>query len=226
MHHSYVLSSPDETNHHFSSQYDQAYSPQRATFSPSVHLLRDVFKLLDLDTSLHFALLRLQLIELIRQCTSTPNADITPALDFASTHLAPRAPTNPEFLTDLERTMALLIFPSDNLTPPLSGLLDPDLRQTVAMRVNEAILESQGFRKQARLKSLVKLRAWAERKAREQGKDLPKKLDLFVEGDEISKGSNGGAEGRIRDSIISSAQGDSIMSGDGALAGDSIMGDD
>ena len=136
-------------------------------------------KLLDLNTSLHFALLRLQLIELIRNCIASPNSDITSALTFAQTHLAPRAPTNPEFLSDLERTMALLIFPPDNLTPPLAGLLDPELRQSIATKVNEAILTSQGVRSQARLKSLVRLRVWAERKAREQGKDLPEHLDIW-----------------------------------------------
>ncbi len=97
--------------------------------------------------------------------------------------------------------MALLIFPSDNLAPQLAGLLDPDLRQNVATRVNEAILNNQGYKSQARLTSLVKLRAWAERKAREEGKDLPKRLDLWGERDfggreaeDSVMGGNGEAE--------------------------------
>jgi len=157
--------------------------------------------LLDLDASLHFSLLRLQLIEIIRKCTSNPSDDITPAIEFATTHLAPRAPTKPEFLNDLERTMALLIFPHDNLTGPLKGMLDPDVRQGMATRVNEAILSSQGVRGQTKLRSLVRLRAWAERKAREQGKDLPAILDIW-----------GDSEGRDGDdTIMTNAPGHEAM---------------
>lgn len=142
------------------------------------------FKILDQDSSLHFALLRLQLVELIRTCTATPNGDITPALTFATTHLAPRAPTNPEFLEDLERTMALLIFPPDNLAPPLAALLDPNLRKDVAKRVNEAILSSQGERPNPKFVDLVRLRHWAEQKAREAKKDLPEHIELGLDPDQ------------------------------------------
>lgn len=162
-------------------------------------------QILDLDTSLHFALLRLQLIELIRQCSANPSADITPALEFASTHLAPRAPTNPEFLSDLERTMALLIFPVDNLVAPLAGLLDPSLRQRIATKVNEAILRSQGLRSQARLRSLVRLRAWAEKRAREEGRDLPKSMNIWVDGDDVNEGE------------------DSTMGGDGEFGAEAMV---
>lgn len=144
-------------------------------------LLIDCSKVLDQDSALHFALLRLQLVELIRTCTATPNADITPALTFATTHLAPRAPTNPEFLEDLECTMALLIFPPDNLAPSLAALLDPSLRKDVAKRVNEALLQSQGERTKAKLYDLVRLRAWSEQKAREAKKDLPERIELGLD---------------------------------------------
>ncbi|PGH26825.1 hypothetical protein AJ80_01404 [Polytolypa hystricis UAMH7299] len=135
-------------------------------------------QILDGNPSLHFSLLRLQLVELIRSCTSAPNSDITPALDFATSQLAPRAPTNPQFLEDLERTLSLLIFPSDNLAPSLAALLDPELRKNIAIRVNEAILQSQGARREAMLRKLVRARAWAEQKAREAKKDIPDKLDI------------------------------------------------
>ena len=163
-----------------------------------------IWQILDLDPSLHFALLRLQLIELIRNCMSTPNADITPALTFATSQLAPRAPTNPEFLEDLERTMALLIFPPENLAPPLAALLDPNLRQTVANRVNEAILGNQGARREARIRNLVRLRAWAEKKAREANKDIPPKLSLGLDADkeghdddDEAMTGNGGADAMV-----------------------------
>ena len=124
-------------------------------------------------------MLRLQLIELIRKATATPDGDITPALTFATTHLAPRAPTNPAFLEDLERTMALLIFPPDNLAPPLAALLDPALRKEVAQRVNRALLVSQGERTKATLYDLVNHRSWANQKAIQAKKEhLPERIEL------------------------------------------------
>ncbi|KAG9953393.1 hypothetical protein KCU85_g1263, partial [Aureobasidium melanogenum] len=143
-------------------------------------------QILDNDPTLHFQLLRLQLIELIREIVNAPGPPsptaFTPALEFATSQLAPRAPTSPAFLQDLERTMALLIFPSDKLTPQLKQLLDLSLRQTVASQVNEAILSSQGQRREARIRNLVRLRAWAEQRAREtKSSELPDKIGLGLE---------------------------------------------
>lgn len=152
------------------------------------------FKVLDSNPSLHFALLRLQLVELIRVCNDTPGGDITPALNFATTQLAPRAPTNKEFMEDLERTMALLVFPQDNLEPPLAALLRPELRRCVADRVNKAILTSQNARRDATIRSLVRLRAWAEDTARQVNKDLPARMDLGLDGDEKLNTPENGAE--------------------------------
>lgn len=141
-------------------------------------------KVLDSNPALHFALLRLQLVELIRTCNSTPGGDITPALTFATQQLAPRAPTSPEFLEDLERTMALLVFPPDNLEPQLAVLLHPDLRRDVADKVNKAILTCQNQRRDAAIRNLVRLRAWAENTARENKKDLPARIELGLDGDD------------------------------------------
>ncbi|KAF3902992.1 hypothetical protein ABW20_dc0106594 [Dactylellina cionopaga] len=121
-------------------------------------------ELLQTHPRLHFALLRLQLIELIRASMST-DGDIQPALAFAQTYLAPRAPEYPEFLKDLEHTMALLCFPPDQLSPPLARLMDPDMRKQVAAMVNEAILQHQEVLPEAKVRSLVRLRAWVEAKA-------------------------------------------------------------
>ena len=79
--------------------------------------------------------------------------------------------------------MALLIFPPEKLTPQLKALLDPALRQTVATAVNEAILSSQGERREARIRNLVRLRAWAEQKAREVKLDLPSRISLGLGND-------------------------------------------
>ncbi|KAF2800078.1 hypothetical protein K505DRAFT_264468 [Melanomma pulvis-pyrius CBS 109.77] len=153
-------------------------------------------QILDTDPALHFALLRLQLIELIRTCTSTATSDITPALNFASSQLAPRAATNPDFLKDLELTMSLLIFlPSDNLQTQLAELLKPSLRRDIASRVNEAILCSVGARGEARIRSLVRLRLWAEAKARDSGKDLPPFIPLGLQdADNSVNEANGNSE--------------------------------
>ncbi|KFX96683.1 hypothetical protein O988_05203 [Pseudogymnoascus sp. VKM F-3808] len=140
-------------------------------------------QILDSDTSLHFALLRLQLIELIRESSLTPGGNIGPALTFATTQLAPKAPSDPAFLEDLERTMALLIFPPDQLEPQLAELLHPDLRKKVADRVNEAILASQGQRRNAAIRNLVKLRSWAENASKDAKITLPEHLDLALDGD-------------------------------------------
>ncbi|KAF3938091.1 hypothetical protein ABW19_dt0205984 [Dactylella cylindrospora] len=121
-------------------------------------------ELLETHPRLHFALLRLQLIELIR-ASMTSSGDIQPALSFAQTYLAPRAPQYPEFLKDLEHTMALLCFPPDQLSPPLAKLMDPDMRKQVAAMVNEAILAHQDILPEAKVRSLVRLRAWVEAKA-------------------------------------------------------------
>lgn len=148
-------------------------------------------QILDSDPSLHFALLRLQLIELIRTCNSTGGGNIVPVLNFATSQLAPRAPTNPQFLDDLEKTMALLLFNTENLEPQLAALLQPDLRKDVADRVNKAILASQGQRREAAIRNLVKLRAWAEGAARNSKKDLPSRLDIGLDS-VVHNGENNG----------------------------------
>ncbi|KAL9615012.1 MAG: hypothetical protein Q9167_000544 [Letrouitia subvulpina] len=149
-------------------------------------------KLLEQNSSLHFALLRLQLVELIRVCVADPTADIMPAIDFATAHLAPRAPTKPEFLEDLERTMALLIFPPDKMAPSLVSLLDPSLRKEVAKRVNEALLQGQNERTKAKIFDLVRLRAWSESKAREAERCIPEKISIGL--DSAQNGQNGSQE--------------------------------
>ncbi|KID88720.1 CTLH domain-containing protein [Metarhizium guizhouense ARSEF 977] len=140
-------------------------------------------EILDDDKALHFSLLRLQLVELIRSCNSA-GGDIGPALKFATEQLGPRAPTNPKFLEDLERTMALLLFPPDSLEPQLASLLDPELRRTAADSVNKAILEKQSARRAAAIRQLVKMRAWAENTARDKGISLPDRLDIGLRGEE------------------------------------------
>lgn len=117
-------------------------------------------------------LLRLELIERMRTMMSSPNADVMPVLEFATIHLAPRAPKNVAFMEDLESAMALLCFSSNNVVPALKPLLDLSLRKTVASHVNEAILESQGLVQESKIKTLLRLWGWSQKKLR-QDADFP-----------------------------------------------------
>ncbi|KAM3432940.1 hypothetical protein NHJ13734_006636 [Beauveria thailandica] len=143
-------------------------------------------EILDADKALHFSLLRLQLVELIRGCNAT-GGDISPALKFATEQLGPRAPTNPQFLEELEKTMALLLFPPETLEPQLAALLKPDLRRDAADKVNRAILERQSTRREAAIRQLVKMRAWAESAARDRGVNLPDRLDVGLNADDTDR---------------------------------------
>lgn len=82
--------------------------------------------------------------------------------------------------------MALLLFNPDVLEPQLAALLDPSLRRDAADKVNRAILERQSTRREAAIRQLVKMRAWAEGAAREKGTSLPDRLDIGLRGEETS----------------------------------------
>lgn len=147
----------------------------------AIELLNDFDpEILDNDPTLHFSILRLQLVEMIRSCMAAPGGDIAPALEFATTHLGPRAPTDPQFLKDLEETMALLVLPHYDLEPSLAALLHPDLRREVADNVNKAVLEYQSRRREAAIRQLVKMRAWAENTARAEKKSLPDHIEFAL----------------------------------------------
>ena len=178
-------------------------------------LFTDHDKLLDRNRKLHFSLLRLQLVELIRASfTSSDNSAVAKAIDFAKENLAPYATENP-FKNDLERAMALLIVPREawSSQPPqpstssgptsanphanqfgaLYELVDPSLRSKVARDVNEAILQSQGSAPEASMRELARTRAWTEHLARETKADVPE-LRLGLRGgggdDETANGSS------------------------------------
>ncbi|KUI68391.1 hypothetical protein VM1G_04103 [Cytospora mali] len=140
-------------------------------------------EILDQDARLHFALLRLQLVELIRD-SKEGDKSVTSALRFASQQLGPRASAQREFLDPLEKTMALFLYPRDALRPEQAAILHPNLRRDVADMVNKAILFRQQRRREAAIRHLVKVRAWAEESARSMKKDLPDRLDLGLNGED------------------------------------------
>lgn len=80
--------------------------------------------------------------------------------------------------------MALFLYPRDALRPDQAAILHPNLRRDVADMVNKAILFRQQKRREAAIRHLVKVRAWAEESARTLKKDLPERLDLGLNGEE------------------------------------------
>lgn len=141
-------------------------------------------KILDKDDHLHFALLRLQLIELIRNCGEGDKQSTIAAIKFASEQLGPRAPKHKDFLDQLEKTMALFLYPRNELRPEQQALLHPDLRREVADKVNKAVIFRQTKRREAAIRQLVKVRTWAEDSARSVKKDLPDRLELGLNGED------------------------------------------
>lgn len=125
--------------------------------------------------------------------------------------------------------MALLIFPTDTakLAPELASLVDPSLRREVANRVNEAILHSQGARREARIRNLVRLRVWGEKKARELRRDIPAEgeagldLGLVVEGDrqKEEEEERERREGNRNGNRNADGNGDASGGGSGAMEG-------
>ena len=88
-------------------------------------------------SSLFFLLQQQRLIELIR------TGQVTAAIQFARSDLAPRAQHQPSFLAELERIMSLLAFESPATQSPYGYLLSQQQRQAVASQFNLALLAQQ-----------------------------------------------------------------------------------
>jgi len=112
-------------------------------------------EILDTNPKLYFHLQQQRLIEYIRE------GKIAEALEFAQDELAPRGEENPEFLEELERTMALLAF-DDTTVSPVGDLLHPSQRQRTASELNAAILTSQSQEKDPKLPNMLKMLFWAQ----------------------------------------------------------------
>ncbi|MBW0483652.1 hypothetical protein O181_023367 [Austropuccinia psidii MF-1] len=124
-------------------------------------------EILDQNPSLFFHLQQQRMIEYIR------HGQIAEALTFAQQELAPRGEENPIFLSELERTMALLAFDTSTSSgtssdapnaPPahIQELLLPAQRQRTAGQLNSAILTSQSHGKNPKLPNLLRMMNWGE----------------------------------------------------------------
>ncbi|PFH50795.1 hypothetical protein AMATHDRAFT_60447 [Amanita thiersii Skay4041] len=140
------------------SRMDIREALQRGDVEEAITRVNDLNpEILDTNPALYFHLQQQKLIEYIRQ------GRIAEAIQFAQDELAPRGEENPEFLTELERTMALLAFESSPSAPPaILELLSPAQRMKTAGEVNAAILESLSQGKEVKLVGLLKLLSWGE----------------------------------------------------------------
>ncbi len=131
-------------------------------------------QILDTNPALYFHLQQQKLIEYIRQ------GRIPEALQFAQDELAPRGEESPEFLAELERTMALLALDSSPSTPAaIAELLSQSQRMKTAAEVNAAILESLSQGKEVKLVGLLKLLSWGTTMLEERA-EFPKVTGIVV----------------------------------------------
>ncbi|GJJ78930.1 glucose-induced degradation protein 8 [Entomortierella parvispora] len=135
---------------------------QRGNIEEAIERVNDLNpEILDTNPKLFFHLQQQRLIEYIRE------GRIMEALEFAQEELAPRGEENPEFLSELERTMSLLAFEL-NGPSPVSDLLTPAQRQKLASELNSALLISQSQEKDPKLPSLLKMCWWAQQQLDER----------------------------------------------------------
>ncbi|KAL3250422.1 hypothetical protein MRX96_055493 [Rhipicephalus microplus] len=118
-------------------------------------------ELLDNDQCLLFHLRQQHLIELIREGRTEE------ALAYAQDHLSECGEENPQVISELERTLALLAF-EEPQSSPFGDLLHPSQRQKVASEVNAALLEDQSTTR-PQLSVMLRLLLWAQ----EQLEQLP-----------------------------------------------------
>jgi hypothetical protein len=116
---------------------------------------------LDTNPYLFFHLQQQRLIELIRR------GEFAEALEFAAEEMAPRGEENPEFLEELERTMALMAF-EDTRQSPVSDLLHPAQRP--------------------KLPSLLRMLVWSQNQLDEQRINYPR-IDNFGTADLVTRDS-------------------------------------
>ncbi|KAI9320662.1 CTLH/CRA C-terminal to lish motif domain-containing protein [Dichotomocladium elegans] len=162
---------------------DIRHAIQSGDVDAAIELVNDVNpEILDDNPELFFHLQQQRLIEMIRK------GDFREALEFAAEELAPRGEEHPEFLQELERTMALLAFQNMEESP-VADLLHPNQRQKTASELNAAILVSQSREKDAKLPMLLKTLAWSQEKLDERM--IYPRIEDFVSADLVVRDGQG-----------------------------------
>lgn len=138
----------------------------------AVELVNDVDpEILDTNSKLYFHLQQQQLLELIKK------GDMERVLEYATTELSARGEENPEFLDELEQSLALLAFGDAN-SSPFSELLQPSQKLKVVSELNAALLASQDQEATSKLAMLTKLVLWAQNQLEKKGLEFPKLANL------------------------------------------------
>lgn len=129
-------------------------------------------ELFDDDKILHFHLLQLHLIELIR------TGRVEEALQFAQDQLIEPVEGDENMLCELERILALLVFDEPHKSP-FSDLLHPTHRQKIASEINAAILKMEHRESTSpRLNNLLKMILWAQNELDKKNIQYPKMTDF------------------------------------------------
>lgn len=103
---------------------------------------------------------------------------IEEALAFAQTQMSEAGENNPEVLSELERTLALLAFEKPQ-NSPFADLLEQAQRQKVASELNEAILKAENQEHtRPKMVSILKLIVWAQAELDKKNVSYPKMSDL------------------------------------------------
>lgn len=103
---------------------------------------------------------------------------IEEALTFAQTQMSEAGESNPEVLSELERTLALLAFEKPQ-NSPFADLLEQSHRQKVASELNAAILKMEHHENTApRIINLLKLILWAQAQLDKRNVSYPKMVEL------------------------------------------------
>lgn len=147
----------------------------RGDIPKALQLLTQWFpRLLDLLEELHFELLRMNVVEMIRTHTAGNDSQeqefLGEVLGYVQEHMLEMVQHLDHLFSKLELTMALLCFGEAGSRPePLERLFDVLVRDTLACDVNQAVLALCGDGVVGRLEGVVKLHEWSEVKVRESG---------------------------------------------------------
>mmetsp|Transcript_25910 Transcript_25910/g.28814 ORF Transcript_25910/g.28814 Transcript_25910/m.28814 type:complete len:268 (-) Transcript_25910:203-1006(-) len=129
-------------------------------------------QVLDTRPELYFALQKQRLIELIR------SGDVPGALMFAQQELSTRAKLDPDFLQELEKTMALLAFENPLEQSPDAYLLQHSQRQKTASMLNRAVLDSEFKDEEPKLKRILQRLLWSQQQLVNKSLKFPYIEDL------------------------------------------------
>lgn len=128
-------------------------------------------EILDTNSQLFFHLQLQQLLEYLKE------GDVEQALDYAQRELSARGEENPQFLAELEQSLALFAY-EDPTKSPFAELLQHSQRLKVVSELNLAVLSSQSEEGSTRLSSLLRLLLWTQQQLDKKSIHYPKLASL------------------------------------------------